>query len=144
MQGTPYMGTIVPVRLKAGSTVYKTLHQVVNRMYPRSGRCEYCGRTGRTTHLAIGRSDGYTTNRADWFEFCVPCHHRFDGHIGPNPLKGNVGEDNGRAKLTEDDVREIRRLRAGGRTIVSLGEQFGVTHNMISRIELRKAWTHID
>ena len=40
-------------------------------------------------------------------------------------------------------VREIRRLLAEGHTIVSLGEQFGVSHVKISQIARRVNWKHI-
>lgn len=56
---------------------FNQIHVWINKHYPRTGRCEYCGRTDRPTEYA---SDGhrYTRNRADWFEFCRACHKRFD------------------------------------------------------------------
>lgn len=48
------------------------------------------------------------------------------------------------AKLTESDVREIRRLYAsGGHTGLQLGERFGVSLSTVSRIVLRKNWAHV-
>jgi hypothetical protein len=90
----------------------------------------------RQTSYANARSDGYTYNRADWLELCYRCHCHFDGRTCR-------GATNGRSKLTEASVREIRRLRAEGQTIVSLGQQFGVSHVMISRIARGKAWTEV-
>ena len=58
---------------------YHTLHQWMNKHYPRTGRCEYCGCTNRRTEYASASHDRYTRNRADWFEFCHPCHAAFDG-----------------------------------------------------------------
>jgi hypothetical protein len=56
---------------------------------------------------------------------------------------GNLkGGANGRAKLTEAAVREIRRLT--GHTNVALAELFGVTDVMISRIRRGKAWAHVE
>jgi hypothetical protein len=51
------------------------------------------------------------------------------------------GEEHGRAKLSADQVREIR-ARKGQATIVALGKEFGVTFGQISRIQLGKAWRH--
>lgn len=53
------------------------------------------------------------------------------------------GSRNGRAKLTEADVLEIRRLRNEGVIVRKLAEQFGVHKNMIQSIIYRKAWTHL-
>lgn len=52
------------------------------------------------------------------------------------------GDRNGRAKLSDDDVREIRRLYAAKEaTQVELGRRFNV--NQISVIVLRKQWGHL-
>lgn len=56
---------------------------------------------------------------------------------------GTEGERNGRAKLTEKDVLEMRRLRLEGATQKELITRFGVNRNMVQRILYRKAWTHI-
>ena len=53
------------------------------------------------------------------------------------------GEENSNAKLTEVDVREIRRRRAGGETLVSIASDFDVSHVLISLIARRKAWIHV-
>lgn len=62
-------------------------------------------------------------------------------------LPANIAPDGLRrytTKLTEADVREIRRLYAlGGQTIFQLGERFGVSFSSISRIILRKNWAHV-
>lgn len=51
--------------------------------------------------------------------------------------------ENGRAKLTEAQVIEIRQRRAKGETLVALGKAFGVSHVMISDICTLKSWRHI-
>jgi hypothetical protein len=61
------------------STRYAAIHYWINRNFPRVGRCEWCGRVDRKTEYASARHDVYTHNRADWFEFCRPCHRAFDG-----------------------------------------------------------------
>jgi hypothetical protein len=48
------------------------------------------------------------------------------------------------AKLTESQVLEIRRLRAGGAKVVALGKQFGVTHQAIVLICRRHNWKHLE
>jgi DNA invertase Pin-like site-specific DNA recombinase len=53
------------------------------------------------------------------------------------------GERHGRSKLTETNVREIRTLRAGGRSMRSLAREFGVTRQSIQAIIRRKTWKHV-
>jgi len=56
---------------------------------------------------------------------------------------GGVGSKNGLSKLTESDVIEIRHKRELGYTIISLADEYGVTHTSISRICLKHTWKHI-
>jgi alpha-tubulin suppressor-like RCC1 family protein len=53
------------------------IHQRMRRMFPKAGRCEYCGGRGRTDYASIGHV--YTEDRMDWFELCPRCHQWFDG-----------------------------------------------------------------
>ncbi len=54
------------------------------------------------------------------------------------------GEQNPRRKLTEDDVREARRLyAAGGVTYKQLGERFGV-HRFVITVAIKgQTWKHV-
>jgi hypothetical protein len=55
------------------------------------------------------------------------------------------GERHGRAKLTEDDVRAIRRRHAaGGISQQSLADEYGVKQTVVSQIIRRKRWAHVD
>lgn len=54
------------------------------------------------------------------------------------------GEKNGRAILTETNIREIRTLITNGMHNTTIADRFGVTHSMISRIRLGKSWKHLD
>lgn len=61
------------------------------------------------------------------------------------PYSAARGEDSGRAKVTERDVREIRRLYASG-TIGyrRLSQRYGVTPMAVKAIVTRKSWRHVD
>ncbi len=62
--------------------------------------------------------------------------------LNPDALRG---ESNGRAKLSCDDVREIRRLYAvGNSTQDALAQKFGVSQFVVSQIIRRKTWTHVE
>jgi hypothetical protein len=54
-----------------------------------------------------------------------------------------TGTKNGRAKLTEEAVREIKRALAAGETQTSLGRRYGVAQGQISNIALGKQWAHV-
>ena len=54
------------------------------------------------------------------------------------------GETHHKAKLTENDVREIRRLRSTGEwTLDRLSKRFGVSIHNVYAIAKRKIWAHV-
>jgi hypothetical protein len=59
-------------------------------------------------------------------------------NVGRAPLQG---EANGFAHLTAKAVREIRR---SSKPQAALADRFGVTQSTISKVQLRKAWKHIE
>jgi hypothetical protein len=60
-----------------------------------------------------------------------------------HPEKRARGEAHGLAKLTEDQIREIRTLMASGRPRRELAALYGVSGTLISNIYNRKIWTHV-
>ena len=66
-----------------------------------------------------------------------------DGRLKAFAATGQPGEVNGRAKLTESDVRQIRALRASGETITALAERFQVTRRTIRLAVTGETWGHI-
>lgn len=56
---------------------------------------------------------------------------------------GNVGENHNMAKLTEDDVREIREMLADGHYQREVAEAFGVGDVAVSSIKTGKTWRHV-
>jgi len=55
----------------------------------------------------------------------------------------NVGERHPRAKLTVEQVREIRRLRAQGWTLRRLAAEFGVSDHAVRAILDSRTWKHV-
>lgn len=51
-----------------------------------------------------------------------------------------IGERHPSAKLTEDDVRAIRK---DNRTLVSIAADYGVTFALIGAIKRRRIWKHV-
>jgi hypothetical protein len=54
------------------------------------------------------------------------------------------GESHRLTKLTADQVREIRRLRASGKRATEIAILFGINNRSVSNICLRINWKHID
>lgn len=64
---------------------------------------------------------------------------------GDAPVRDRTvrGEQKPYAKLTAENVREIRSERFAGWKYVEIAAYFGVSYSVISNIINRKAWTHI-
>lgn len=98
--------------------------------------------------------DRYVLHRCD-VRHCVRPNHLYLGTASQNMLemwrrgrhpgspRGRVGENHPNAKLSEDDVRTIRRLASAGVTQQALANRFGVTQTNISWVVRRKSWGHI-
>jgi DNA invertase Pin-like site-specific DNA recombinase len=63
-------------------------------------------------------------------------------HAANNGLKP-VGAKSHLAKLTEDDVREIRRRQAAGELQRIIAADFGVSATCISKITTNKKWKQL-
>jgi hypothetical protein len=61
-----------------------------------------------------------------------------------DPMKmGRPGEVNGKAILTDDLVREIRRLKAEGMRNRPIARKFGLRDCLVSQIVNRVTWKHV-
>lgn len=48
------------------------------------------------------------------------------------------------SKLTEDEVRAIRRRAAAGETQETLGREYGVSRSAVAQIVTRRTWAHVE
>jgi hypothetical protein len=56
-----------------------------------------------------------------------------------------VGEDSWAAKLTENQVREIRRIHSEGKlSMKEISQIVGVSYSSIKQVISRKVWKHVD
>lgn len=60
-----------------------------------------------------------------------------------NPARKPKGEDMAWAKLTENDVLDIRSIASYGASKRDLSSAYGVTFENVSMIVRRKTWTHL-
>lgn len=91
----------------------------------------------------INHIDGdKSNNRPCNLEYCTSGDN--NRHALRTGLRVNVtGERHGRAKLTADDVREIRALVGSGELQYRVAEMFGVGKQAISKIVKRIKWQHV-
>lgn len=83
---------------------------------------------------------------------CVNPHHLRWGTNRENaldraergPSVGRKGEAHSQVRLTEQDVREIRRrYTAGGVTMRRLADEFGIHNTTVFGIVHRRIWSHV-
>jgi hypothetical protein len=80
---------------------------------------------------------------------CCNPNHLFLGSIADNMTDKTAkqrqarGENIGKAKFTESDIREMRRLYDTGVKQVDIAKLFGLSQGHVTRIVNRKAWTHV-
>jgi len=122
------------------------------------GTVMFQGKVWRTSRLAWFLAKGHHPGNMEVCHQCdnPPCfnpEHLFLGTHSDNMenaasksrLVSHKGEDHGCAKLTEIDVKEIRRLyvpRTNSRHV--LAKRFNVSHNTIWMIANKRMWRHVD
>lgn len=80
---------------------------------------------------------------------CVNARHLLLGTYAENSAdmtsrnRQAFGENISTAKMTEDSVRELRRLRECGLTYTQLAERFGISRSQVSNIIHRVSWKHL-
>lgn len=121
------------------------------------GRIKMNGRMVTATRYMVAEVEARELRTED--EVCHSCDntlcmnpaHLFIGtHLGniqDMDAKGRCdrprGEANGLAKLSEEQVRQIRIWRASGMSAYRLGKIFNVWPTTIERVVSRKTWKHV-
>ena len=80
-------------------------------------------------------------NRIENLEWCTQAHniqHMIDEGIHPGK-----GATHWAAKLNEEIVLQMRKLRAAGRSVNEIARQFGVRHNTASQAISGASWAHV-
>lgn len=85
-----------------------------------------------------------TDNRVENLEWCTHAYNMaYSRAAGRWPDFDRRGGSNGNAKLTEEDIRSIRRLRAEGVRRVDVAARYGITETQVYTIVTRKQWKHV-
>jgi len=109
------------------------VHRLVAQAFisnPENKRC--------VNHIDGNKSNNYYKN----LEWCTHSENAYHAHRTKLAFSYN-GVQNVHSKLTEDDVRTIRRLRTEGYTCRELSEIFPVSNCNVSRICLRKSYKNV-
>lgn len=116
---------------------YPTVHHLVASAFLDPPPTEYGrGRIG-VNHKDCDTSNNHYSN----LEWATPQQN--SDHAAENDLFWK-GEQINTAKLTVDQVREIRKRKASGEGRNALAREYGVSNYAIYAIYTRKTWKHVD
>jgi len=98
----------------------------------------------RPKGLEVNHKNGVkTVNYPNNLEYMTPSQNSKHAYkLGLSSVPRLKGEQNGRAKLSENDMKKIRDMyhSGGGYKQVELAEEFGVTQGLISKIIRKVVW----
>lgn len=81
-------------------------------------------------------------NNSKNLEWCTPSQNNFHAYkLGL--IKGRKGIKNHCAKLTNEQIIEIRKLRSEGMYQKDIAKLFNVSQNVISKIDRKITWSHV-
>jgi hypothetical protein len=61
-----------------------------------------------------------------------------------NQKNRQIGKFNGKAKLTEEDVKAIRARRKKGESSIAIALDYSISSSNVRRICLKTSWKHVD
>lgn len=91
-------------------------------------------------HVVAHRDGNPSNNAVDNLRWASPAENEEDKLLHGRSL---LGERHHQAKLTEDQVHEIRSLRESGMSLKAIAEKFPVSVSTIHLIVSGKNWKHI-
>lgn len=97
--------------------------------------------------MQINHKNGVKTdNRLENLEVCTPSENTLHGFrvLGRKPsINPNPGSRNGRSRLSEKDIPQIRRMISKGKSDIQIAAKYGVNPATIWWIRKGKTWAHI-
>jgi len=89
-------------------------------------------------HIDAVKSNNNVSN-LEWATTRENIHHAYKNNLIPF----RIGQLNGRAKLKESDVLEIRRLSASGVHYMEIANNYPVNRATVNKIINKKLWAHV-
>jgi len=111
-----------------------SLHRMVWRKKGKPNKCEVCGTETAKKYEWANLSGNYADVN-DYKRMCTICHRKYDDHS-----KGYRGKMNIMAKLTDEQVRDIRRKEHPQKYYV---DKYKMSVSQISDITRGLAWRHV-
>lgn len=135
---------------KGDKASYSAFHHRVYSVRGKPQLCEKCQTT--TGKMNWCNVTGNYSDVNDYIRLCISCHRRMDQdrRIKTRKMTSLNGSSDGNfrhshaAKLTEEQVYEIKELRKTGMTYKSIGLKYGFTGECIWRIVTGKTWKHLE
>ena len=128
---------------KGVSAGYSAIHAWMINNYGSGEKCEECGeigkKNGRRWNLEWANLSGkFLRERSDWKILCKKCHYHLDEK---SYRKEGIYVS---AKLTPEDVREIRNKYATGLyTLKQIGSKYGIHKQTVLNLFNRTSWRHL-
>lgn len=113
---------------KNGNKKFKNIHRIVAEAF-----IENPSELPQVNH----KDEDKTNNRVDNLEWCTA---KYNMNYGDRNKKAGLSLRGANAKITEDDVREIRTLSKKGVTQDVLAEMFGISQTQVGRIIRYERW----
>ena len=122
-----------------GTSRWATVHSLVARAFLRKPPRAI---SSRREGFVVNHKDGNKlNNRADNLEYITATANIY--HARATGALSVKGVRNRKAKLTDEQVREIRGRYSRGEVQTALAKSFGVNQTTISLIVRRKGWAHV-
>ena len=125
-------GYYAVVLSKNGETKRMKIHRLVAKYFVENPGNKPC-----VNHINGAKRD----NMADNLEWCTRSEN--DKHAFKIGLKTQRGEQNSCSKLTEEKVREIKRLLNKGEKMLVIAREFGVSMSCINNIKRGRDWVFV-
>ena len=103
----------------------------------------FVGEKPTLKHEACHKDDNKLNNHVDNLYWGTSKENKEDSRRNGTMRKAK-GEEHYKAKLTEEDVRKIRKLYKKDKNYSKLARKYGVEINCIKRIILRQTWKHVE
>jgi hypothetical protein len=91
-------------------------------------------------HIDLNKSNNDLTN-LEWLTHQANIQHAHK--MNAWDANGPKGETTITAKLTDENIRQIRILRQAGVTFKAIGAQFGVSNTAIRDVIIGRSWGHV-
>ena len=122
-----------------GAARSATVHSLVARAFLRKPPRSI---SSRREGFVVNHKDGDKLNNyADNLEYITSTANIY--HARATGVLSVKGDRNNKAKLTDEQVREIRERYSRGEVQTSLARHYGVNQTTISRIVRREGWPHV-